>query len=270
MHDWEAMSAQITTLFNDRGDRGHTGDIGNISLNLRNHSVTPQASKVSPLNQQGVTPLAAGGDTKLTRIQALGLVSPVSPEKHDTLEFFQNLAKTTTHISGFWREASGGPPRQWCEGLRRLAAAEPVAGFSCNRWQQLIEDGRELLGDWGEQAARLGWTAEDLFGVHPTAPATRYDVVGLAPLLMGRQVSVMTVDRAIIATRSGSMLTYRRGQPGAVLLWDLVVPLAICACRKNPNRALFDNTPNGLTIAGFTLSMLCILLAHAIEAYRTH
>src|SRR6516225_7917446 len=33
-------------------------------------------------------------------------------------------------------------------------------------WRQAIEDGRQFLARWGEQAAALGWTADDLFGLH--------------------------------------------------------------------------------------------------------
>ena len=37
-------------------------------------------------------------------------------------------------------------------------------------WQQAIEDGRRFLRRWGEQAATIGWTARDLFGVASEMP----------------------------------------------------------------------------------------------------
>jgi hypothetical protein len=63
-------------------------------------------------------------------------------------------------------------------------------------WQQAIEDGRRFLARWGEQAAALGWTTQDLFGLHtkPDAPTpsyqrlSRYDETGLIWLLRGRSV----------------------------------------------------------------------------------
>src|SRR5262249_42112531 len=34
------------------------------------------------------------------------------------------------------------------------------------RWRQAVEDGRRFLAAWGKQAAALGWTSRDLFGLH--------------------------------------------------------------------------------------------------------
>jgi len=59
-------------------------------------------------------------------------------------------------------------------------------------WRQAVEDGRRFLAAWGEQAAALGWTARDLFGLHtpPAKPApnyrrlSRYDETGRLQLLL--------------------------------------------------------------------------------------
>ncbi|MCW5713446.1 MAG: hypothetical protein KIT43_02865 [Bauldia sp.] len=69
----------------------------------------------------------------------------------------------------------------------------------------------------------LGWTTEDLFGVHPVAPAARYDCMGLVPLIGGGEVIDMLVDRATIRMPSGNCLVYylRRPNPDAVLLLDV-------------------------------------------------
>jgi hypothetical protein len=40
----------------------------------------------------------------------------------------------------------------------------------------------------------MGWTTLDLFGVHPTRPAVRFDVMGLLLLLQGGEVR--SVDQA--------------------------------------------------------------------------
>lgn len=56
------------------------------------------------------------------------------------------------------------------------------------RWEQAKSDAAEFLADWGDRAAELGWTAEELFGLHPVAPLTRYDVMGLVWLLNGKEV----------------------------------------------------------------------------------
>jgi hypothetical protein len=64
-------------------------------------------------------------------------------------------------------------------------------------WQYAVEDGRYFLAQWGSEAQRLGWTADDLFGRPdmPKSPAWNYrrlarlDQVGLVWLLHGRKVS---------------------------------------------------------------------------------
>jgi hypothetical protein len=86
------------------------------------------------------------------------------------------------------------------------------------RWQQAIFDGQDFLFRWGEQAAALGWTARDLFGLHtpPAKPAptyrrlSRYDETGLIWLLRGRAVVALTTHTAAIEKPSGAVTVYRR------------------------------------------------------------
>ena len=75
-----------------------------------------------------------------------------------------------------------------------------MASFEPDRWRQTVEDGRQFLTQWGQQAAALGWTARDLFGLHevPQMPhvsyrrLARYDCTGLCWLLRGREVVALT------------------------------------------------------------------------------
>jgi hypothetical protein len=86
-------------------------------------------------------------------------------------------------------------------------------------WQQAVADGRQFLLQWGEQADALGWTTDDLFGLHdpPEQPGptyrrlSRYDVIGLIWLLHGLPVVDLTADRAVIG-RVGGPTFYRRPQ----------------------------------------------------------
>ena len=90
-----------------------------------------------------------------------------------------------------------------------------------DEWQQAIEDGRRFLARWGEQAAALGWTTQDLFGLHtvPDAPTpsyrrlSRYDETGLIWLLRGRPVVALTMGTAAIENPTGAITLYR--QPAA-------------------------------------------------------
>jgi hypothetical protein len=83
------------------------------------------------------------------------------------------------------------------------------------RWRWI-----RFLDRWAAEAIRLGWTAEDVFGVHPAAPGARYDCAGLVPLIGGGEVVSIAADRATIRMPTGGELVYlRRPRPGAVALW---------------------------------------------------
>jgi hypothetical protein len=93
-----------------------------------------------------------------------------------------------------------------------------------DRWQQAVEDGRQFLATWAEQAHSLGWKPQDLFGLHPV-PAkphasfhrlSRYDSTGLVWLLRGRVVVKMTADCAVIRTASDGTLIYRKNNKPAL------------------------------------------------------
>jgi hypothetical protein len=80
------------------------------------------------------------------------------------------------------------------------------------------------LAAWGEQAAALGWTARDLFGLAPV-PAqphpsyrrlSRYDQTGLLWLLQGRPVVALTAETAAIQSPTGATTTYRKANKPAL------------------------------------------------------
>jgi len=93
-----------------------------------------------------------------------------------------------------------------------------------DRWQQAVEDGRRFLAQWDEQAAALGWTPEDLFGLHPVPdnPApnyrrlSRYDETGLIWLLRGRPVVALTEATAAIENPTGAVTVYRKNNKPAL------------------------------------------------------
>ena len=89
----------------------------------------------------------------------------------------------------------------------------------------MIADAESFLVTWGKTADRAGWTALDLFGVHPTAPTARFDVMGLIPIVRGRSVCVLTEKSATIDCKSGAKLTfYAPTGAGAVLITESAVP----------------------------------------------
>jgi hypothetical protein len=60
------------------------------------------------------------------------------------------------------------------------------------RWEHFTNDAGLFLDRFGQEAERLGWRADELFGLHPTAPLARYDCMGLLWMLRGEHVTELT------------------------------------------------------------------------------
>ena len=147
-------------------------------------------------------------------------VTPLEPLKtimsaHHPNDLFEERAAIA--------EDGAGAPRNWAESFARLDIAERPPDFTGKAWRQLIEDGGRFLDRWANEAARLGWSALDVFGVHPVAPSATYAAIGLVPLIRGGDVVAIRSDHATVRTPGGTLLTYlRRPQPGAIAVWKLV------------------------------------------------
>ena len=107
-----------------------------------------------------------------------------------------------------------GVPEEWAVGYGSLQGWMPQSlldgGYTPERWQRVIDDGGKFLDQWGAQAAALGWNAADVFGVHPDAPTTRIDAMGLVFLIDGRTVQAITAQSARLVNERGGALTYYR------------------------------------------------------------
>ena len=97
---------------------------------------------------------------------------------------------------------------------------KPLHGLGGNRWRGLYNDAEWLLDHFGQQAARDGWSALDLFGVLPGRDAWG----GIADRLRSSRSLVMTADLALWRRLiTGSPESYARGAsevPQLVALWD--------------------------------------------------
>ena len=92
------------------------------------------------------------------------------------------------------------------------------------RWQTLRENAYTFLRDHAARAHEMGWTALDLFGVHPEKPWERFDSMGLVPLLNRAKVAALSDTEAVIEKPNGARVTFRRrGQvpDETCLVWSL-------------------------------------------------
>lgn len=119
----------------------------------------------------------------------------------------------------------GAVPRDWFEGVRRLISMRCPGGVSAVQWRRTQMDAAVFLETWAAQASALGWTVWDVFGANRTKPIERVDMAGLVVVINGRELAALTDITAVISTRTGAGLTYRRKriEPaiGQVLLWEL-------------------------------------------------
>jgi hypothetical protein len=69
--------------------------------------------------------------------------------------------------------------------------------MSHERWDLLLGDAENFLTQWGSTASALGWVALDLYGVHPVAPAARFDVMGFLPFPSSRRILRRSIARRV-------------------------------------------------------------------------
>jgi hypothetical protein len=100
----------------------------------------------------------------------------------------------------------GGVPEAYAKAFADVQA-NTSADVPRKRWDQFINDAGLFLDQWGAAAEHLGWSVDELFGLHPIAPMARYDRMGLLWLLRGEQVIELTDKLALL---SGGLTFYRR------------------------------------------------------------
>lgn len=89
-----------------------------------------------------------------------------------------------------------------------LAARQP-ADCSESHWKPARRGLERFVSEgWGEQAALLGWTADELYRLPPLW--SRIDLTGAAWLVGFRRLTAVTADNIVIESRLGSRLKFRR------------------------------------------------------------
>ena len=115
-------------------------------------------------------------------------------------------------------EIEGSVLAEWHAILAGLKRRGPADWLSHEQWRGLLSDAENFLTRWGSAAHLLGWTSLDLFGVHPIAPAARFDVMGLIPILNGAEVLALTSQTATMRRASSAVQTYRRPRRGGAIV----------------------------------------------------
>lgn len=203
MHSFEGLANEISTLLKNRGDRGDRGDKFEKASRNNLVAVTPCRASLSPLEIEGCRPVQSRGDDKGELNQSLACgVTPVTPD------FEQGRAANT----------DGVKPSEWHAILSGLKERERPDWLTPDRWEMLLHDAGRFFDRWSSTAHAMGWTALDLFGVHSTRPAVRFDVMGLLLLLQRGEVIALTAEGASIRRPSGAVLHFPRPVAGGVLL----------------------------------------------------
>lgn len=101
-------------------------------------------------------------------------------------------------------------PRDWAEGFALLEARPLPSGVNAATWLAMIDAAGRFLDQWGSQAAALGWTASQLFGLDADCPINRRDRRGAAFFLIGAEVLALTADAITIRMGGNIQHVYRR------------------------------------------------------------
>jgi hypothetical protein len=106
----------------------------------------------------------------------------------------------------------------WRDQLERLSEhASPCRYLLPAKWKAMRENALAFLDQFGAEAYRLGWTAPQLFGVHPQHGFLRVEYAG-ALMVNDRPVVGVEADRIVFDRFSG----YRTkpGQEWGVPVWE--------------------------------------------------
>jgi hypothetical protein len=210
MHRPEDFAEHFIGLLKNSGSSGSSGSGADNALNNQAFASTTAAQSREPVKSEWFSGVQSSGSTNNIVDQSLA-------EARTT-----GTTGTATFEEGLDADSEGRAPAEWHAILAELEQRSCPDWLGPERWEGLLSDAENFLSRWGAAAHALGWTALDLFGVHPTAPAARLDVVGLLLLICGGDVIALTADSATIRRMSGAVLTYRKSdQTGAVFLSEI-------------------------------------------------
>lgn len=109
----------------------------------------------------------------------------------------------------------------WRVGLRQLREEGRPDFVRSSEWGAVMEMAERFLAQWGAKAEALGWSAGDLFSLHPEGSLARYAQRGAAFLLAGREVVAITADTITYRPHGGhSAQRYLRPATIVAAAWE--------------------------------------------------
>jgi hypothetical protein len=91
----------------------------------------------------------------------------------------------------------GGVPEVYAEAFAHLQTAQPI-GIDHSRWLQAVDDAGRFLDQWGTEAERLQWTADDLF-MKPVMMRAAIGNCGLCWVIGGRDVVLIKASSVTLS-----------------------------------------------------------------------
>ncbi|MDH2402020.1 hypothetical protein QCM77_18945 [Bradyrhizobium sp. SSUT18] len=197
-HSFPDFTSHVLDLLKNTGPTGPTGPTPSKPFIEKEKAGTSRCKEVGPVENDWSHHGAVSGPGKSTAGQSLN-------------DSGTSGTSGTTNFAGVEDDGErGGAPSEWHAILGELEQRNCPDWMSPERWDFLLGDAESFLSRWGRAAHAMGWTALDLYGVHPFAPASRFDAMGFLFLVQGGSVPVITAHSATIHRRTGAHLTYRR------------------------------------------------------------
>ncbi len=120
-------------------------------------------------------------------------------------------------------------PREWVDGFTVMVSMPCPDDWPQSNWDKVLIAGEAFLAQWGDNAHKLGWTDEDLFGVSVKGGYARLDCRGLVLAIADARVTALTAETAVLqclnpsGEPTGSILKYYRkpDMSQAVPAWEL-------------------------------------------------
>jgi hypothetical protein len=213
MTDWSAILARAFDKRLETGGDG--GDSGDKSPKALEALANRQARIVTNENSPVVT--------VVTRPAAVTTVTTAATEGGDEgstpiLARFQPHRRSVTSVTTVTTDVD----RRGRLAVDRLRSMTPPETFEPARWHQLLIDADRFMQRWQHRAELLDWNDQALFGVHPRAPAARFDAMGLVLLVRGGEVVELEEGFARISTIGRSQLTCQKPRHAdAIPIWTL-------------------------------------------------